>query len=222
MALQTYRLMIGDKAYSSWSLRPWLLMRQVGLAFEEVRVRLRRPESKTEIEQHSPSGKVPALLVGDRVVWDSLAILEFLAERHPELGIWPAEAAARAEARSVSAEMHAGFQALRSEMPMDFLARQPDGRTSDAVEADIRRIVCIWTGLRRRHAAAGPFLFGAFSAADAMYAPVVSRFTTYGVDTSSFGDDGEATRYADTVMRLPALVAWGEGAAEEIAASEPA
>lgn len=214
-----YRLVIGDKAYSSWSLRPWLLMRVFGLPFEEVRVRLRQPESAMEIQRHSPSGKVPALIAGPLVVWDSLAIAEFLAERHPDLPIWPAAPDARAAARCLSAEMHSGFQALRNEMPMDFLADHP-GAVSEAVETDIRRIVRAWGDARATYGD-GTFLFGAFSAADAMFAPVVSRFRTYAVDLAGFGDDGTAGAYAEGLLALQEMADWARGAAEELAAHRP-
>jgi glutathione S-transferase len=162
--------------------------------------------------RHSPSGKVPALKDGDRVVWDSLAILDYLAEKHPEKSFWPKDEAARAEARSVSAEMHSGFATLRNEMPMDLLSRLPSPPIGKALEADIRRIVAIWQRCRGRHGAKGPFLFGSFCNADAMFAPVATRFRTYGVDLSNFGDDGTAQTYADTILALPAMAEWTGGA----------
>lgn len=209
-----YELVIGDKNYSSWSLRPWLLMKAFGIPFAERLVRLRWPETKAEILRHSPSGKVPALKAEGLVIWDSLAIMEFLAERHPNEAIWPADSQARAVARCVAAEMHSGFAPLRNECPMDFRSTLafPD---VEAVREDVARIVAIWTDCRRRYGAGGDFLFGAFSAADAMYAPVVSRFTTYRPDLAALGDEGAAARYVERVMAMPEMREWGEAAAGE-------
>lgn len=176
-------LVIGDKNLSSWSLRPWLLMKQAGIPFTERLVRLDRPETKAEIAKFSPSGRVPCLVDGETAIWDSLSIAEYLAERFPEKSLWPAETRARAIARSVAAEMHSGFAALRSFWPMNF-AREGMAHMTYGIGADIARIADIWETCRRdfgpRSSEGGPFLFGAFSVADAMYAPVVSRFQTYG------------------------------------------
>ena len=216
MPAANYTLVIGDKNLSSWSLRPWLALKHCGIPFAEERVRLRQPESRATILRHSPSGKVPALRCSNLVVFDSLAILEFLAERHPELGLWPRDAEARALARSISAEMHAGFAALRNEMSMDLLARLPTPPIGEALATDIRRIVAIWREARARYGEGGPFLFGTFSNADAMFAPVATRFRTYGVDLARFGDDGTAGAYAQSVLDLPAMAAWTEGAEAEV------
>ena len=216
MTANGYRLVIGDKNLSSWSLRPWLALKQCGIPFAEERVRLRQPTSKTEILRHSPSGKVPALTTEAGVVWDSLAILEFLAERHPDCGFWPREGEARAAARSISAEMHAGFATLRHEMSMDLLARLPSPPIDGMLESDIGRIVAIWKDTRARFGKDGPFLFGAFSNADAMYAPVATRFRTYGVDLARYGDDGTGAAYAATLLALPAMGEWTEGAEAEV------
>lgn len=207
-------LVIGDRNFSSWSLRPWLAARQAGIAFEEVLVPLRRPGTAAAIRRHSPSGKVPCLIDGEGtaaiVVWDSLAICEYLAELAP--GLWPADRAARAEARSVSAEMHAGFAALRTAMGMDIRASRPgEGRTPEAL-ADIARIVAIWEGCRARHAAGGPFLFGTFSIADAMYAPVVWRFVTHAVEVPPV-----SRAWMETLLALPAMREWQAGALTEAA-----
>ena len=218
MAASDYSLVIGDKNFSSWSLRPWLVLKQCGISFGEVCVRLRQPESKAAILKHSPAGKVPVLKAGALVIWDSLAILEFLAEQHPECGLWPADADARAEARAVSAEMHAGFPTLRNDMSMDILSRVPAPPYSDALRSEIARIVAIWTGARAHYGSGGPFLFGAFSTADAMFAPVATRFRTYGVDLAAFGDDGSAQAYAETLLALPAMAEWTEGAEAEMKA----
>lgn len=211
-----YTLIIGDKNFSSWSLRPWLALARSGIPFAEERIRLRQPDSKAAILRHSPSGKVPALKTNGLVVCDSLAILEYLAERHPELGLWPKAAEARAVARSVSAEMHSGFMALRNDMSMDLLTRLPTPPITEALEDDIRRIVSIWRDARAKHGGSGPFLFGGFSNADAMFAPVATRFRTFGVDLAKFGDDGAAAAYAQTILALPEMAAWTEGAAAEM------
>jgi glutathione S-transferase len=215
MAASNYTLVIGDKNFSSWSLRPWIVLKYFGIPFAEERVRLRQPESKAEILRHSPSGKVPALRDGTRLIWDSLAILEYLAETHADKSLWPKSDDARAEARSVSAEMHSGFATLRNEMSMALLARLPCPPIGEALEADIRRIVAIWRECRRANGTGGPFLFGAFSNADAMFAPVATRFRTYGVNLSKFGDDGNAQAYANAIFVLPAMAEWTRGAEAE-------
>jgi glutathione S-transferase len=213
-----YRLVIGNKNWSSWSLRPWLAMRRLGLPFEEINVRLRRPESKADIAKVSPSGLVPVLHDGDLAIWDSLAILEYLAERHPDKHLWPRDASARALARSVSAEMHSSFVPLRSTCPMELLARNPLDPVPPDVEDNVRRIVALWKQCRGRFGGAGPFLFGEFSAADAMYAPVASRFRTYLPDLQRFGDDGTAAAYVETIFAMPEMAAWADGARAEMAA----
>ncbi len=196
-------LVIGNKNYSSWSMRPWLVLRHFGIPFDEVRIPLYLPESRPQLETWSPSGLVPLLRDGDLKVWDSLAICEYLNERFPEHRLWPDDRAARAVARAVSAEMHAGFTALRSNMVMNIRARHPGkGRTPECAQ-DIERIVALWTDCRARFGAGGDFLFGRFSIADAMYAPVATRFQTYGVEL-----DGAARTYADALLALPALREW--------------
>lgn len=152
------------------------------------------------------------------MIWDSLAILEYLAERHPDKKLWPADAAVRAVARSASAEMHAGFQALREHCPMKFLATEPKDDLIDPVQVNIRRVVALWQDCRRRFGADGPFLFGPFSIADAMYAPVASRLRTYVADLGAFGDDGTAAAYIEALFALAAVAEWGEGARQEMAA----
>lgn len=202
------KLVIGDRNYSSWSLRPWLVMKQVGVPFEEVNIRLSDAGAKAEIYKHSPSGKVPCLIDGETVVWDSLAICEYVAEKSPSL--WPAQRKARAEARSISAEMHAGFGALRLSMPMEIHASKPhDGRSAEVL-ADIARIVAIWESCRSRYAEAGPFLFGSFSVADAMFAPVVWRFLTYAVELPP-----ASRAWVETMSELPAMQEWRAGALAE-------
>lgn len=198
-----YMLVIGNKAYSSWSLRPWLLMKHAGLGFEEVRVSLYQEGAKQNLLRHSGAGKVPVLRHGDLTVWDSLAICEYLADRHPEKRLWPADAAVRAHARSVSAEMHSRFGNLRSQMPMNVRRRIAGRSGTPEVLADIARITAIWEECRGRFGATGPFLYGEFSIADAMYAPVVSRFQTYGVELPA-----AAETYSRHILGLPAFRQW--------------
>lgn len=209
------QLVIGNKNFSSWSLRPWLLLKQAGLPFREISVRLRQADTKAQILAHSPSGKVPALIDGDLTVWDSLAICEYLAEKASlnHVDLWPADPKARAEARSVSAEMHSGFAALRQQMSMEVAASRPGEGQTPEVLADIARIAALWTSCRERFAAAGPFLFGDFSVADAMYAPVAFRFHTYGVELPPL-----AAAYRDTLLALPAMQEWAAGARAEVGA----
>ena len=205
-----FTLVIGNKNYSSWSLRPWLAMKMAGVEFAEVVIPLRRDATATEIARHSPGGKVPALRHGELVVWELIAILEYIAEAFPEARLWPEQRQARAVARAVSAEMHAGFVALRTHMPMNIRgSKSGRGRTPE-VEKDIRRIVAIWEDCRARFGAGGPFLFGAFGNADAMYAPVVTRFNTYGVAL-----EGLARAYADAILALPPMREWFAAAAAE-------
>jgi glutathione S-transferase len=211
-----YTLVIGDKNYSSWSLRPWLALKHCGIPFEEERIRLRQPGSKAEILRNSPSGKVPVLKTKVGLVWDSLAIFEYLAESHPRCGLWPDSQETRAAARSVSAEMHSGFAALRNDLPMDLLSSLPAPPITDALRIDIERVVGIWMEARHRFGDKGPFLFGAFSCADAMFAPVATRFRTYGVDLAYFGDDGSAFAYGAAIFDRTAMAEWIEGARAEM------
>ena len=204
-------LVIANKVYSSWSLRPWILMRHHGLDFEEIVIPLDQPDTRQNILKYSPAGKVPILIDGDTRVWDSLAIMETLAERHPDLPIWPSDPAARAMARSIAAEMHSGFGALRKAMPMNIAERFAHRERGAEVEADVERVTTIWREARSRFGAGGPFLFGAeFGAADAMYAPVVTRFDTY-----SWPVDPTSRAYMDAVLALPAYREWLEGALAE-------
>jgi glutathione S-transferase len=203
-------LVIGNKNYSSWSLRPWLAMKQFGLPFAEIRIPLYTPEAPAKIRQYSPSGKVPTLLHGDITVWDSLAILEYLAEQFSDLHWLPQAAKPRAIARSISAEMHSGFVALRENMPMNIRARFPGKGLTPAVQADIDRITTIWRDCRQTYGADGDFLFGEFTIADAMFAPVVMRFVTYGVSL-----DSVSNQYAEAILALPTLQEWIEAAKAE-------
>lgn len=199
-----YKLFIGEKRYSSWSLRAWLALRGAGIPFEEVPTSLQPDAGKAARLAKLPAGRVPALEDGDVKVWDSLAICEYLAESHA--GMWPSDRVARAWARSICAEMHSGFLALRNEMSMDVHSRRPQRRRSPAVLADIERVKGIWTETRERFGKGGPLLFGTFTIADAYYAPVAFRFRTYGVDPG-----GEAAAYAKAVLALPAVREWEEG-----------
>ena len=205
-----FTLVIGNKAYSSWSLRAWLGARLAEADFEEIVVPLDRPETRAAILAHSPSGKVPVLKGDGITVWDSLAILDHLARLFPGAGLWPETAAARSLAFAVSAEMHAGFADLRRHMPMDLKQDHPAAGRTSAVAADIARIVDIWQDCRRRFGDDGPFLFGRPSIADAMYAPVVMRFLGYDVAL-----DPVCQAYADAVLALPAMRHWIEAARAE-------
>ena len=211
------RLIIGNKNYSSWSLRAWLPLRHFGLAFEEERVALFEPGYKERILKYSPAGKVPVLIDGEAAIWESLAIGEYLAETLPELEMWPLPAAERALARSISAEMHAGFAQLRTHMPMNIRASHPGKGRTPGVEADIARVCALWE--QCLIGSGGPFLFGNFTIADAMYAPVVSRFITYAVDL-----DARLSEYVDRIWNLSAMREWRAAALAEtelIAEAEP-
>jgi glutathione S-transferase len=208
------RLVIGDRHLSSWSFRAWLALRKLGLGFEEIRLQLDTPGFRDAIRRYSPALRVPVLLDGELTVWDTLAIGEYANELAGGRG-WPAERAARARARSISAEMHSGFAALREHCPMELLARTPMAALPDAVAAEVRRIVAIWHDCQRRFGASGSLLFGGFTAADAMYAPVATRFRTYLPDLAPYGDDGTAQAYVDALFALPAMAEWEAGAHRE-------
>jgi glutathione S-transferase len=201
---------IGNKNYSSWSLRPWLALKQTGLAFKEIVVPIGQPTTRSTILLHSPSGKVPALRHGDLVLWESLAICEYLAELAPDRGLWPESPVARATARSISHEMHAGFAALRANLPMNIRSSFPNRAFPPEVWTDVGRILALWGNARREYGADGPFLFGQFCIADAMFAPVVARFRTYGVTL-----DADAQAYGDAVWAFPAFQEWRTAAHRE-------
>ncbi|HEY5215297.1 MAG TPA: glutathione S-transferase family protein, partial [Pseudolabrys sp.] len=207
-------LIIGNKNYSSWSLRPWIAMKVAGIAFEERLIPLYEPGSREQVLKFSPAGKVPVLIDGDMTVWESLAILEHLAERLPQAGLWPAEARARSHARVVANEMHGGFLPLRRSCPMNLWLPAKPRPQGDEVLDNVRRIDALWSDCRARFGQksdnAGPFLFGAFGAADAMYAPVVSRLHSYGLAVSPL-----ARAYMDAVMALPAWREWRDAALQE-------
>ena len=210
-------LYIGNKNYSSWSMRPWVLLRQAGIAFEEVRVRFDSFEADSEFKRTigpvSPTGKVPALVDGDLVVWDTLSIAEYLAESYPEKHLWPQDKAARAHARSVCAEMHSGFTALRGACPMNIEAHLPDTgaliwRDQSAVRADVQRLVDMWSGLLAQYG--GPMLLGEFSIADAYFAPVCMRLHTYALPVPA-----PIQAYVNRVRALPGVKAWIDEALAE-------
>jgi glutathione S-transferase len=209
-----FTLVIGNKNYSSWSLRGWLMARFAGIDFEQIVVPLDLPETQPTIRKYSPAGHVPVLLHRGLAVWDSLAIAEYLNDLKPEAGLWPAAVAARAHARAISAEMHAGFVELRSNMPMNVRASYPGKGMTPGVRAEIERITSLWRDCRKRFAGAAPkdegFLFGAPSAADAMYAPVVTRFRTYGVSL-----DSDANAYCTAILAHPAMKEWIDAAKHE-------
>jgi glutathione S-transferase len=207
------KLVIGNKNYSSWSMRPWIALRATNIAFEEVFIPLYTGAAdKEKILSFSRSGKVPILVDGDVTVWDSLAIIEYAAERFPEAQLWPQDRASRAHARSISAEMHSGFAALRNECGMNLHRPVKPIALSDDAQDNIARVQQIWAECRQRYGKAGPFLFGAFSGADAMYAPVVHRFRTYAIEV-----EPEARAYMETMMTLPAFQEWTRaGLAETI------
>lgn len=203
-------LIVGNRNYSSWSLRPWLVLKQAGIPFREHQLYLYTPEGDAELRRLAPSGTVPVLQDGDLTIWESLAICEYLAERHPDKQLWPKDPAARAVARSVANEMHAGFAPLRQHMSMNIRRRFPGkGRTPDVLK-NIARIQALWSDCRQRFGKDGPFLFGQFSIADAMYAPVCLRFITYAVEL-----DPVPAAYVKTMTELPAMREWIKAAETE-------
>jgi glutathione S-transferase len=204
------KLVIGNKNYSSWSMRSWLLMTHFEIPFDEIQTWLHQPDTTATIKRYSPSGLVPCLVDGDLAIWDTLAIAEYLAEKFPEKQLWPADRKARAIARSMCAEMHSGFTALRRNMPMNIRNRYPGKGRAAEVEADITRVEAMWNECRARFGASGPFLFGAFSIADATFAPVVFRFNTYAVKPK-----GAAGEYVASMLAAPALQRLAKEAAAE-------
>lgn len=193
----------GNKAYSSWSMRPWLALKHTGTAFEEIVISLYVSGYKEKLLQHSPAGKVPILKSDGLTVWDSLAICEWLAERFPKAGLWPDDPSARAEARAVSAEMHSGFSVIRTQMPFNCRATGRHVAMSAELQTEIARIQAMWNDYREQHAQAGPWLFGRFSIADCMYIPVALRFVTYGVSLEGLAGD-----YLSTVQQHPPVREW--------------
>lgn len=208
--MQELELIIGNKAYSGWSMRPWLVLRHVGATFRETRVPLYIPGYKGKVLEHSPSGKVPALKHGTITLWDSLAICEYLAELFPLAKLWPEAAADRARARSMSAEMHSGFSSIRNALPFNCRARGRHVALTAAVEEEIARVLGLWRSCREHHAKAGPWLFGAFTIADAMFIPMALRFATYGVVLGSVEQ-----AYIDTILGHPPVQEWIAAARQE-------
>jgi glutathione S-transferase len=208
--MSDYTLYIGNKNYSSWSLRPWLAMKVAGIEFEEKLILLFDDDWKANIAKISPSARVPVLTDGEQTIWETMAILEYLAERHPDKELWPEDREARAVARSVSNEMHAGFTALRGNMPMNIRKSHPGKGMGVGVAEDIARICEIWNDCRQRFGQGGPFLFGKFSIADAMFAPVVSRLTTFAVEL-----DAVSAAYRDAVQALPEMIEWSDAGRAE-------
>jgi glutathione S-transferase len=205
------KLVIGNKNYSSWSLRPWLALKWTGEPFDEVRIPLDTPETAAAIRQWSAAGRVPVLVVdGKLTIWDSIAICEYLAERFPEARLWPKDPETRAVARSVSAEMHSGFALMRKHLSMDCRTRYPEREWPEAVAADLARVQQIWRDCRTQYGRGGDFLFGHRTIADAMYAPVVSRFLTYAVPM-----DDICRAYSEAILALPAMVEWFAAAEAE-------
>jgi glutathione S-transferase len=199
-------IVVGTKKWSSWSLRPWLALKHTGEAFKETLVELRQVgTSDAEIAKHSPSHLVPVLKDGDLVVWDSLAICEYLHEKFPQARLWPADPTLRALGRSASAEMHSGFSSLRGECPMALETRKSVA-ISEATQKDVRKIVERWNQLLKR--SGGPFLLGEWSIADAFYTPVATRFRTFGVHLSDYGDAGPAGAYCERLLETPEFLAW--------------
>jgi glutathione S-transferase len=204
------KLVLANKAYSSWSLRPWMLLTHFQIPFEEVVIPLDLPATRERLLAYSPTAKAPVLIDGGIAIWESLAILEYVAETFPDLPIWPRDIAARAQARALASEMHAGFVPLRQHCPTQFLRPVRKRALTRAAEADVARLEDAWRGARTKYGGAGPFLFGAFSAADAMFSPVVNRFHIYEIPVA------EDTRdYMGAIMALPAWSAWISGAAKE-------
>jgi glutathione S-transferase len=213
-----YTLILGTKNWSSWSLRPYMAMRAMGTPFEEVVIQLRREESpstKEQIAKYSPAGRVPVLKIADggrtTTVWDSLAICETLAERHPDAHLWPDDPFMRASARSYAAEMHSGFAAVRSTLSMDFARRKPTPALDGEAREQIARILDAWSHALEQHGDSDGFLFGRFSVADCMYAPVVSRFVTYAIEMPK-----DVQAYAERMMALPAMRDWGVASQKEV------
>ena len=205
-----FRIILGNKTYSSWSLRAWLVLKRCPVDFEEEVIPLYRPESRARLLAISPAGRVPILEHGGETIWDSLAIAEYLAERFPEAGLWPADPVARAHARSVCAEMHAGFAELRNRLPMCLHGERKKSKRTPELIDDIARIAAIWEDCRARFGAGRAFLFGDFTIADAVFAPVAARFAGYGVPLGAV-----AAAYRDAILAWPDFAAWSDAAAEE-------
>ena len=203
-------LTIANKCYSSWSMRPWLVMRAFGFHFEETVIPLRQPDTAERIRAYSPTGKVPVLTDGEVKVWESLAIIQYLADTHPEKAIWPQDRVAHAHALAIASEMHAGFQALRQACPMNLGKRFKTPPLTDDIKAYVARSEAVWHETRARFSHGGPYLFGEFTAADAMYAPIATRLDTYSIPVAA-----DTRAYIDAVYAHPAFVAWRDAALRE-------
>lgn len=204
------KLVIANKNYSSWSLRPWLVLKAFGIPFEEIIIPLRQPDSRARVLEYSPSGKVPALICDGETVWDSMAIIETLADRHPELAIWPRDMKARGHARAIANEMHSGFQTMRQTCPMDLGKRYATPEITAPLQANIDRIETVWSEARERYGSGGPYLYGAFGAADAVYAPIVTRIQSFNLPVKP-----ETRHYMDAILTHPDFVAWRDAAMKE-------
>jgi len=202
------RMVIGTRKWSSWSMRPWLVARRLGLQFDETLVTLRTLETAKALEAYSPSAQCPVLIEGELHVWDSLAICEYLAETHPHGGLWPKDVAARAVARSACAQMHGGFQSLRGECSMDLAAQIQTLELTEATQADVRKMISLWRVLKQGHGQGGPFLMGAWSIVDAWFTPVATRFRTYNVDLAAHGDEGFAADWCARALQQPEYLEW--------------
>lgn len=202
-------LIIGNKNYSSWSLRPWLAMAGAGISFAEVVIPLDQQNTKAEILAYSPTGKVPVLKFGQLILWESLAIIEYINDTHPDAGLWPEDVNERAHARALAAEVHAGFGWLRANCPMN-LRRNAPRRLPPVVEAEVNRIATIWRTCRVKYAAKGPFLFGTFTAVDAMFAPIATRLRSYRIPVDTVCQD-----YVETIYQMPPFQRWQQAAAQE-------
>jgi glutathione S-transferase len=202
------QMVIGTRKWSSWSMRPWLVAKRAELAVEDVVVPLRTHGTGKALEAYSPSGQCPVLIDGALTVWDSLAICEHLADRHPDKGLWPEDPAARAVARSACAQMHGGFQSLRGECPMDLSAAIETLELTEATQADVRKVIRLWRALKQGYGQGGPFLLGRWSIADAFFTPVATRFRTYNVDLSDYGDDGPAAAWCALALQQPEFLEW--------------
>lgn len=205
-----YKLVIANKLYSSWSLRPWMVMRAFDIPFDEILIPLRQPDSRARVLAFSQSGKVPALITPELAIWESLAIIEYLAETYPDKAIWPRDKKARAHARAISNEMHGGFQTLRQACPMNLGARYATPAMTDPLLANVARIETIWAEARAKFGKEGPYLYGAFSAADAMYAPIATRLQTYQLPVKP-----ETEAYMATILAHPAYLDWRAAALQE-------
>ena len=201
-------LVIGTRKWSSWSMRPWLVLKRLGVEFTDTVETLRQPDTSARLEPISPAGQVPTLRDGELTVWDSLAICEYLNDRFPEAKLWPEDRSRRALGRAAVAQMHSGFASLRGECPMDLIAPPEKSDLTEATQADVRKIVKLWSMLRSQFSADGPFLLGGWSVADAYYTPVATRFRTYGVRLSDYGDGGACGLYSALLLEQPEFLEW--------------